>query len=135
MREGGSADLAFVWLVGAVGDEIDAEFAFGRFDRGIDFAGRDAVPFGIELEVFDDSFHRTFHFAPSRRNDLVIAGGNEPLAVGLAKLFDALFHDTHRLTHLLHAHEVAIIAVAMLANRDVTSELGVAFRRLYLAPV
>src|SRR6266581_345449 len=67
MREGGRADLASVGLVGAVGDEVDAEFAFGRFDGGIDFAGRHAMPFGIELEVLDDRFHRTFHFGPSWR--------------------------------------------------------------------
>jgi hypothetical protein len=43
VREGGGADLAFVGLVGAVGDEVDAEFAFGRFDGGIDFAGWNAM--------------------------------------------------------------------------------------------
>src|SRR2546430_16441928 len=91
MREGGRADLAFVWLVGAVGDEVDAEFAFGRFDGGIDLAGRDTMPFGIELEVLDDGFHRTFHFGPSWRNDLVVAGGNKPLSAGPAKPFGPLF--------------------------------------------
>ena len=93
------------------------------------------MPFGIELEVLDDGFHRTFHFTPSRRNDLVVAGGNEPLSVGLAKLFNALFHDAHRLTHLFHAHEVAIVAVAMLTDRDVEIKLGVAFIGLRLAQV
>ena len=40
MREARRADLAAVRLVGAVGDEIDAELALGRLDRGIDLAGR-----------------------------------------------------------------------------------------------
>jgi hypothetical protein len=31
--------MTFVRFVGAVGDQIDAEFALGRLDRGIDLAG------------------------------------------------------------------------------------------------
>ena len=41
MAERGRADLAAVGFVGAVGDEVDAEFALGAFGRDIDFAGRD----------------------------------------------------------------------------------------------
>ena len=37
----GRADLAAVGLVGAVGDQIDAELALGAFGRDIDFAGGD----------------------------------------------------------------------------------------------
>ena len=40
MREARRADLAAIRLVGAVGHQIDAELALGRFDRGIDLAGR-----------------------------------------------------------------------------------------------
>jgi hypothetical protein len=40
MRKARGANLAAVGLVGAVGDEIDAELALRRFDGGIDFAGR-----------------------------------------------------------------------------------------------
>src|SRR5262245_27683408 len=40
MGETRRADLALVGLVGAVGDEVDAEFALRRFHRGINLAGR-----------------------------------------------------------------------------------------------
>src|ERR1700753_972388 len=40
MRKTRRADLALVRLVGAVGDEVDAELALGRLDCGVDFAGR-----------------------------------------------------------------------------------------------
>src|SRR5258705_12638757 len=43
------ADLALVGLVGAVGDQIDAELALRRLDRGVDLAGGGVGAFGIEL--------------------------------------------------------------------------------------
>src|SRR6185369_6109374 len=55
------ADLALVGLVAAVGDQIDAELAFRRLDRGIDLAGRHVNALGVELEVVDERFHRTLH--------------------------------------------------------------------------
>src|SRR5581483_7529679 len=67
MRETGRADLALVRLVGAVGDEIDAELALGRFDGGIDLALRHAIALGVELEVMDQRFHGALHLAASRR--------------------------------------------------------------------
>src|SRR5437660_133850 len=79
--------------------------------------------------------HRPLRFGPSWLNDLVVAGRTKALSAGLAKLFDALFHDAYRLTHLFHAHEVAIVAVAVLADRDVEIKLGVAFIGLRLAQV
>ena len=41
VAEAGRADLAAVGLVGAVGDQIDAELALGAFGRDIDLAGGD----------------------------------------------------------------------------------------------
>src|SRR5882762_2345086 len=72
MREARCADLALVGLVAAVGDEIDAELALRRLDRGIDFAGRHVDAFGVELEVMDKGFHRALHLATARRRDLVV---------------------------------------------------------------
>src|SRR5258708_13338974 len=77
MREGGRADLALVGLVGSIGDEADAEFTFGRFDRGVDLASRNAVPFGVKLEVLDRRLHRALHFAAARRNNLA-TGVDDP---------------------------------------------------------
>ena len=42
--EGGRADLALVGLIGPVGDKIDTELAFGRFNSRIDLTGRNRTP-------------------------------------------------------------------------------------------
>src|SRR5262249_20622837 len=119
MRKARRADLALVRLVGAVGDEIDAKLTLGGFDRGIDLAGRHVNTFGVELEVMDQRFHRALHLAAARWRDLVVLDDNRPLPFGFAKLLDALLHDAHGLAHLFHADAVAIVAVAILADRDV----------------
>ncbi len=80
MREAGRADLAFVWLVGAVGDEIDAELTLGRLDRGIDIAGRHVEAFGVELEVVNQRLHRALHLAALGRHDLVVVDRDRPLS-------------------------------------------------------
>src|SRR3546814_12708645 len=48
MRETRRAYLALVRLVGAVGDEIDAELALGRFNGGINFASGNVEAFRSE---------------------------------------------------------------------------------------
>src|SRR5213083_608947 len=42
----GRPDFALVGLVAAVGDEIDAELALGRLDRGVDLARGNVKAFG-----------------------------------------------------------------------------------------
>ncbi len=79
MREARRADLALVRFVGAVGDEIDAELALGRFDRGIHLAGRHVIALGVELEVVDQRFHRALHLVALGRHDLVVVDGDGPL--------------------------------------------------------
>src|SRR5580700_684327 len=51
------------------------------------------------------------------------------------QLIEALFHDSHGLAHFLHPHEIAVVAVAVLADRDVEIELGIAFIGLRLAQI
>ena len=63
MGEARRADLAAIGLVAAVGDQIDAELALGRLDRGVGLAGRHVVALGVELEVMDERFHRALHLA------------------------------------------------------------------------
>src|SRR5262249_38348931 len=46
VREARRADLAFVRLVAAVRDQVHAELAFGRLDRGVDFALRHVEALG-----------------------------------------------------------------------------------------
>src|SRR5262249_49349412 len=130
MGEAGRADLALVGLVAAVSDEIDAELALGRFDRGIDLAGRDVIALGVELEVGDQRFHRALHLGPPGRHDLVVVDRDRPLTIRRAQLLDALLHDLGRLPHLLHADAVPVVTVADLADRDVEIEFRIALVRL-----
>src|SRR5947209_4882128 len=51
--EARSANLAAIGLVGAVGDEVDAELAFRRLDGGVGLAARHMIALGIELELLD----------------------------------------------------------------------------------
>src|SRR5665811_143101 len=135
MREAGRADLAFVRFVGAVGDQEDAELALGRLDRGIHFAGRHMEALGVKLEVLDQRFHGALHLAALGRHDLAVVDRDPALALGAAQLFQALLHDFYRLTHLLHADAVAVVAVAVLADRYVEFHLGIALIGLRLAQI
>src|SRR6266566_2089466 len=135
MRKAGRADLAFVGLVGAVGDQIHAELALWRLDRGVDFASRYTETLGVKLEMMDQRFHRALHLAAPRRENLVVLDGNQSLPLRRAQLFNALFHDARGLAHLFHADQIAVVAVAVLADRNVEIHLGIAFVGLRLAQI
>src|SRR3954470_2171693 len=85
--------------------------------------------------MLDHCLHRPFHLATAGRHDLVIHEHDRPLSVGAAELLDALFHDAHRLAHFFHAYQVAIVTVAVLPDRNIEIEFGVAFVGLRLAQV
>src|SRR5690606_36747708 len=65
-------DLATVWLVGAITNQIDAKLPLGRFYAGVNLASGNLVAFGIEFEVMDHRFHRPLHFGALGRHDLAI---------------------------------------------------------------
>src|ERR1035437_273334 len=131
----GARILHLVGPVSAVRDQVDAELALGRLDRGIDLAGGYVVALGIELEMVDSRLHRALHFGAQRRDDLVVPDGDWPLTFGQPQLLQALLHDAHRLAHLFHSHEIAVVAVAVLADWDVEIEFGIALVGLRLAQV
>src|SRR5438445_7329885 len=54
VREAGRANLAAVGPVGAVGDEIDAEFALGALGRDVNLARGHVKALRVELEVVDE---------------------------------------------------------------------------------
>ena len=83
----------------------------------------------------DQRFHRALHLAALRRHDLVVDDRDRPLPFRRAQLGDALLHDRDRLAHLFHADAVAVVAVAVLADRNVEIHLGVALVGLRLAQV
>ena len=135
MREARGADLAAVRLVGAVGDEIDAELALRSLDGGINLALGHMEALGVELEVMDERFHRPLHVTALGRDDLAVRGIDRALPFRGAKLLEALLHDARGLPHLLHADAVAVVAVAVLADRDVELEFLVALVGLRLAQI
>ncbi len=131
----GRADFDAVGFRPAGGHEVDAHFAFGAFDGGVDFARRDVEALGKILEVVDERFHARLHFIAAGRADFEVldfAG----LAFQLAfELVEALVDEADTLLHFFHAHEVAVVAVAVFADGDVEVEFIVALVRLGLAEV
>src|SRR5262245_15576783 len=89
----------------------------------------------VELEMVDGRLHRALHLRARRRNDLVVPDRNRPRAFRGPQLFQALFHDAYRLTHLLHAYEITVVAVPVLADRDVEIQFRVTFVGLRLAQI
>ena len=52
-----------------------------------------------------------------------------------AQFLQALLHDLGGLAHLLHADEIAVVAVAVLADRNIEIEFGIALIGLRLAQI
>src|SRR5690606_33338760 len=113
----------------------DAELALGRLDGRINLAGRHVIAFRVELEMVDERFHRTLHGSTLWRNDLAVLVRNGSDAVLAEQTLHALPHDLGRLAHLLHADQIAVIAVAVLADRNIEIHLRVALVGLALAQV
>src|SRR5207342_3012438 len=78
---------------------------------------------------------RALHLAALGRHNLVVLDGHWALASRRAQLFATLLHDIGRLPHLFHANQITVEAVAVLSNRNIEIELGIAFVRLRLAKV
>src|SRR5262249_46099892 len=127
--------VALVGPVAAVRHQVDAELALGRLDRSVDLAGGHVMALAVELEMVDGRLHRALHLGAQRRDDLVVPDGNPPLTFGQPQLLQALFHDAHPLAHLLHSHEITVVAVPLLADWDVKIELGIALVGLCFAQI
>ena len=70
-----------------------------------------------------------------RRHDLVVIDRDRPLPVGERSFREALLHDAYRLPHLFHADQLAVVTVAVLADRNIEFQLGIAFVRLRAAQI
>mmetsp|Transcript_50842 Transcript_50842/g.132162 ORF Transcript_50842/g.132162 Transcript_50842/m.132162 type:complete len:291 (-) Transcript_50842:410-1282(-) len=126
VREPRRADVAAVRPVGAVRDQVDAKLALGRLNGGVCLAGSGRVAFGVQLEVVDQRLHVLFHLLARRRGHLLVVDAN---GTWLEEV-EALDDDANRLAHLLEAHEVAVVAVALGAHWHLELELGVDLVRL-----
>src|SRR6185312_13774903 len=109
------ADFATIGAIAAVGDEIDAELALGRFDGGVGLAGGHVIALGVELEEVDKRLHRALHLDARRRRDFVVVDHHR----ARGHFLEALTDDAQALAHLLHAYEVARPAIAVPADRHV----------------
>src|SRR4030095_1059701 len=133
VRESRGADLEAVGLVRAVGHEVDAELALRMLDRRVDLAFGHVHALGDELEVVDELLHALLHLQARGRSNLVVVGHHRA-GVG-AQPVDTLPDDAVRLPELLDAHQVAVVAVAVLADRDVELHAVVDLVGLLLAQV
>src|SRR5215470_16454482 len=133
MREPGRAALDAVGLVGAIGDQVDAELTLWRLDRGVGIAGGDFISFSEELEVVNERFHVFLHeLAPWGPHLAVIDHGRSRMR---AQPLDALADEAVRLTHLLHPHQITVVAVAIHPERHVEIQPVVDFIGLLLAQI
>ena len=133
VRETGRADLQAVRFVCAIGDQIDAKLALRRFDCSVGFARRHVEAFGVEFEVMDQRLHRVLHLGAARRRELRVLRHYRTRR--FTQQLAALFDDLRGLVHLLHTAEIAIIAIAVLADRNFEIEFAVNFVRLRAAQI
>src|SRR5262249_39908492 len=135
MGKGRRTDLALVGSVGAVGDQIDAELSFWCLDSRVDLSGGHVMTFGVELEMLDSRLHGAFHLRAKGWDDLAVFHRHGPLTLRQTQSLEALLHDAYGLAHLLHANEIAVVTIAVLADRNIEFEVGIAFIRLSIAQV
>jgi hypothetical protein len=124
-------DFTPIRPLATVRNEEDAHLALGRFDSAVGFAGRHGVALAEEQEMVDQCLHVLLHGGARRGCDLVVfdldrAGGH---------LIQALVDNAEGLAELLHAAEVAVIAVAVHADGHVEFDLVVGVVGLRLADV
>src|SRR5690242_21840414 len=106
-RESGRTDLAAVWTIGSICNEVDTEFALWAFHHRVGSARRHMIALSEQLEVVDQRFHRPLHLRSVWRAELVVLHLHRPRS----HLVQALAYDLHALAHFGETHEIAVIAV------------------------
>src|SRR5688500_1184077 len=119
MSETRRTNLAAVWPIRAVADEVYTEFTLGRLDGYIELASKDIEAFSIQLEMMNQCFHRLLHLATLWWHSLAVKSRDRTFTIRRVQLLDALPHNPRGLAHFLHANQIAIITVAVLADRDI----------------
>ena len=129
------ANLTAIRLVGAIRHQINPKLTFGRLHSGIDLTGGHFKTFRIKLEVMNERFHGAFHLTAFGRHDFVIDRRNWPPPALTHQKITTLLHDPHRLAHLLHADQITVITIPMLANGNIKFQLLIALIRLGFAQI
>ena len=133
MRKARRTQLDAVGLVAAVGDGIDTKLTLRVLDSRIGLTGRHMHALCEQLEVMDQLLHAGLHLLARRRCHLVVVGDHRSRI--LAQPVDALPDDAVGLTHLLDAHQVTVVAVAIDADRHVERHAIVNLVGLLLAQI
>eukprot|EP01137_Pigoraptor_chileana_P034030 Opistho-2@25945 len=131
MRKARRTDLAAVGLGCAIRHEVHTKLALRSLDRRVRSSCGNGISLRVELEVVDECLHRVLHFGPSRGGDLVVV--NTDLALG--HIVQALVDNAQRLPHLLTADQIAVVAVAVAADRNIKLHAVVHIVGLRLADV
>lgn len=114
-------NFASVRSFASVTDQIDAHFPLRSLDGCVRVAGGHSVSLGEEKEVMDEGFHVLLHSCPRRWRDLVVFDFDR----SSGHLVQALVDNAKRLSELLHAAQIAVVAVAILADGNVKLDLVV----------
>src|SRR5690606_8588975 len=132
-REAGSAYLYFVRAEDGIRDHVDAELALGMLHRCVGFTLGNVHAFGEQLEVADQVFHARLHAFARWRSDLVVVDDDGTRVV--AQPFNALPNDAIAFTHFSDTAQIAVVAIAVRADRHVEVETIVDLVRRVLADI
>ena len=124
-------DLAPVRPLAAITDHVHTHLALGRLNSAVCLARGDSVALGVKQEVVDKRLHVLLHGGTRRWRNLVVLD----LDGAGRHLVQALVDDAERLAELLHAAQVAVVAVAVDADGNVEFDLVVGVVGLRLADV
>jgi hypothetical protein len=129
--EAGSANLASVGSFGTVRDDEDTHLTLGGLDGRVGLTRGNGVTLAVKQEVMNESLHVLLHGSTRGRCNLVVLY----LDGSRGNLVQALEDDAEGLTELLHAAEVAVVAVTVDTDGDIELNLVVSIVRLRLADI
>lgn len=131
MGKAGGSDVASVWSLTTVADNVDTHLALGGLDGGVGLTRGHGVTLGVEEEVMDEGLHVLLHGSSRRGRDLVVLAADG----ATRHLVQALVDDAKGLSELLHAAEVSVVAVTVGADGDIKLDLVVGIVRLALSDI
>jgi hypothetical protein len=131
VSESRSTDVASIRTLTTVTDNINTHLTLGSLNDRVSLARGNSVALCVQEEVVDESLHVLLHGGTGRRGDLVVLDTDR----APRHLVQALVDDAQGLAELLHSAEVAVVAVAVLADGDVELNLVVGIIGLALSDI
>ena len=131
VSETGSTDVASVWSLATVRNDVHTHLTLGGLDGGVGLTRGNSVTLGVEEEVVDEGLHVLLHGGSGRRRDLVVLDTDR----ASGHLVEALVNDAEGLAELLHSAEVTVVAVTVGSNRNVELDLVIGIIGLVLADI